>query len=185
MAQDEPIRAWPVREPFETAPAARSLTFRSRDDRAGYELTSTRGTHGVLLALGDAVRAITATGEWAFSFEQGRRSWWVAAVRVGSERADAAFYPLAARPGGQIATDDGAYELRHEPVRWDWRLRDEDRRTLVVARRVEVGGRRRWGVVRMELETTPDLGRVQDPAWLVLFTSWIVLVHGTYISSIS
>jgi hypothetical protein len=31
----------------------------------------------------------------------------------------------------------------------------------------------------MDLETTPALAGVPDPAWLLLFTSWIILLHGS------
>ena len=177
MAQDEPMPAWPVPEPFGTAPRARMLTLERRNDLSGYELADAGATYGVLVGLGGPVRAITATGEWAFETHRRRWSWWVTAVRSGAERADAAFYP-GSLPGGQIATDDCAYTLRHEPLRWDWRLRDERGRTLLVARRVRA---ERWRsrIVSVTMETTSELAGVADPAWLLIFTSWVIVIHGS------
>jgi hypothetical protein len=177
MAQDEPAR--PVPEPFQAAPRARRLTLTSRDDPWRYELADAGATYSVLTGRGNPVRAITATGEWTFAVHQRRWSWWGVSVRTGSGRADAAFYP-SALPGGQIATDDRAYTLRHEPLRWDWRLRDDAGRTLLVASHVGT----RWRstrVVKMDMETTPDFAGVADPAWLLSLTSWIVVIHGSAI----
>jgi hypothetical protein len=171
MAQDE----WP--EPFGAPPGTRALMLTLRDDAPGYELTEGAAVVGLLLGTGSPLSARAATGEWTFALHRDRRSWWAAAVRRGATRAAAAFYP-GRLPGGQIATDDRAYALRHEPLRWEWRLRDEDGRRILAVRAVRAEPWRRR-LERMAVEPTPDLAAAADPAFLVLFASWIVMIHGS------